>query len=146
MKHSSSDINHSGDVEELNIIFDDIPDFDNQETIITNFIHWQPLYDLYVVGDGVVITIEIAGVAVKDFSLYVSKEYMVIDGIRKSPDLFTTNCCTFHNIEIPYGRFNMRVDFPVPVEPRQYEYSMVHGILTLKFPVVKERIIPIEDG
>ncbi len=146
MKRSVSSVNKDGKTEDLNIIFDRMPDVDDRNTLISNFVHWQPLYDLYVVDDEVVITLEIAGVPAKDFSIFVNKEHMVIDGIRKSPVMLTRNCCTFHNIEIPYGRFNIRIDFPVPVEPRKYHYAINNGILTIKFGVVKEKIIPIEDG
>ncbi len=146
MKRSVSSVNKSRRAEDLNIIFDRMPDVDSQNILISNFVHWQPLYDLYIVDGEVVITLEIAGVAVKDFTIFVNKEHMVIDGIRKSPVMLTRNCCTFHNIEIPYGRFNVRIDFPVPVEPRRYDYTINNGILTIKFEVVKEKIIPIEDG
>ncbi len=146
MKHSVSDVNKNHNVEDLNIIFDNIPDPDYQDIIVSNFVHWQPLYDLYVAGGEVVATIELAGVGIKDFSIYVDKDHMVIDGVRKSPDMFSRDCCTFHNIEIPYGRFNIRIDFPMPVEPRHYHSTINNGILTIKFPIVKEKIIPIEDG
>ena len=146
MKHSLSDVNNGCDIEALKIVFDNIPHFDDQDTVISDLIHWQPLYDLYVVNDEVVVTIEIAGVKIKDFSIYVEKKVMIIDGIRKSPHIFTSECLTFHNIEILYGRFYRRIDFPILVEPKQYQYKINNGILTLRFPTMKERIIPIEDG
>lgn len=143
MKHSVSDLDNDYGVTQINVVFEEISELEDTSLAI---IHWQPLYDLYVSGDDVVVTIEIAGVAVKDFAIYLGREYMIIDGIRKSRDVFTSNCCTFHNIEIPYGRFNRKIDFPVPVEPRQYQYTANHGILTFKLPCVKEKIIPVEDG
>ena len=143
MKHSASNFNNDYDVTQINVVFEEVSELEDTSLAI---IHWQPLYDLYVSGDDVIVTIEIAGVAVKDFAMYLGREYMIIDGIRKSRDVFTGNCCTFHNIEIPYGRFNRKIDFPVPVEPRQYQYAVNHGILTLKLPCVKEKIIPVEDG
>ena len=145
MKHSLSDVDNGCGIGDLRIVFDDIPDFDDQG-IISNLINWQPLYDLYVIDSKVVVTIEIAGVKITDFSIYVGKYLMVIDGIRKSSDLLTNERCKFHNIEIAYGRFNRRIDFPVPVEPRQYKYRINNGILTLRFPLMKERIIPVEEG
>lgn len=146
MKHLLSNVNNDCNVEDLKIVFDNMPDFDDQDIIISNFINWQPLYDLYVVDDEVVITIEIAGINIKDFSIYAGKVCMVIDGIRKSPDVVKGEYRTFHNIEIPYGRFNRRINFPVPVEPRNYQYKIENGILTLKFPIMQEKIIPIEEG
>jgi HSP20 family molecular chaperone IbpA len=143
MKDSASKVDKKRNTAQLNVLFDETAELEDTALVI---IHWQPLYDLYVSGDEVVVTIEIAGVDVKDFAMYLGREYMIIDGLRKSTDVFTNECCTFHNIEIPYGRFNRRIDFPVPVEPKQYQYTMNHGILTLKLPCVKEKVIPIEDG
>ncbi len=144
MKHSPSGVNN--DIEALKIIFDNMPDFDDQDTIMSDFIHWQPLYDLYVANDKVVVTIEIAGVDIKDISVYAEKRYLIIDGIRKSPDIFTNESLTFHNIEIPYGRFYRRIDFPILVEPRQCQYKVNNGILTFRLPILQERVIPVEDG
>ena len=143
MKHPASKVNKDCSTAQLNVLFDETAELEDTALVI---IHWQPLYDLYVSGDEVVVTIEIAGVDVKDFALFLGREYLIIDGIRKSTDVFTNACCTFHNIEIPYGRFNRRIDLPVPVEPKQYQYVMNHGILTLRLPCVREKVIPIEDG
>jgi HSP20 family molecular chaperone IbpA len=142
----ASNIDNEYDVGHLQIEFDNIPDFDEHDIIISDLIHWQPLCDVYVAKNEVVVTVEIAGVALKDFSIYAHKKYMIVDGIRRSPDAFANESCTFHTIEIPYGRFNRRIDFPVPVLPRQYQYRIDNGILRLGFPIIKERIIPIEDG
>lgn len=142
MKHSVSEAHKK---QAIRIIFDDMPDFGAQDIIISDFIDWQPLYDLFILGDNIIVIIEIAGVDVKDFSIYVCRQYMIIDGLRKSLSGVSRNCCTFHNFEIPYGKFNRRIDFPVPIEPKQYQYDIDNGILTLKYPVLKERIIPIEE-
>lgn len=142
MKQSRSDC----DVDTLHIIFDHIQDADDQDAFTPDFINWQPLYDLYITQDEMVVTIEIAGLKPKDFSIYAATNYLIIDGIKKSHELLTKECCKFHNIEIPYGRFNRRIDFPVPVEAKQYQYNIDNGMLTLRFPLEKERIIPIEDG
>lgn len=129
----------------LKIIFEDGADFDVGDIIIAEFVNWQPFYDLYIIGEEMIITIEIAGVYVKDISVYAGKFFMIIDGIRRSPGIFGKHSCVFHNLEIPYGKFNRRIDFPVPVEPKRCKYKIENGILTLNFPVAKERIIPIEE-
>ncbi len=137
MKRPQSD----HDVDKLQIIFDQLHDLEDPD-----FVSWQPLYDLYITEGEVVITIEIAGVTAKDFTIHAARNYLIIDGMRESAELLIKECCRFHNIEIPYGRFNRKIDFPVPVEPTQYKYRMDNGILTLRFPIEKEKIIPIENG
>lgn len=142
MKHVVSKVDKKQDI---NIIFDEAPDFRAQDTIIEEFVNWQPLYDLYVIADDVVVTIEIAGVDIKDFIIYVNRLSMVIEGLRTSPGMLNKQYCIFHNLEISYGRFNRRINFPVRIEPKQYQYNIENGILILKFPILKEKIIPIEE-
>ena len=134
------------DINDVRVIFDD-KDVDNKVHNFTpDFISWQPLYDLYIIEGEMVITIEIAGVKPKDFSIHVTRKYLIIDGIRRSPEILTKESCKFHNIEIPYGPFYRRIDFLLPVEPKQYQYCLDNGILSLRFPIEKEKIIPVEDG
>jgi len=130
----------------VRVIFDDIHDYDNTKNYTPDFVSWQPLYDLYIMEGEMVITIEIAGVKPRDFSIHVSRNHLVIDGTRKSSEILSKQGCKFHNIEIPYGSFYRRIDFPLPVEPKQYQYCLEYGILSLRFPIEKEKIIPIEDG
>ena len=141
---SSSSSEHETNV--VRVIFDDIEVYDDMAGDTPDFISWQPLYDLYIIGDEMVITIEIAGIKPKDFSIHIAKNHLVIDGIRRSSEILSKKACKFHNIEIPYGPFYRRIDFPLPVEPRQYQYGLDNGILTLRLPIEKEKIIPIEDG
>jgi HSP20 family molecular chaperone IbpA len=142
MKDMVSEIH---DKHTINIIFDEATDIKMRSRITEEFINWQPLYDLFVMAEEVVVIIEIAGIDTKDFYIYVDRVSMVIDGTRRSPNILNREYCIFHNLEIPYGRFNRRIDFPVPVEPKRYHYTIESGILTLKFPAVKEKVIPIED-
>jgi HSP20 family molecular chaperone IbpA len=142
MERSPSD----HDINGVRVILDDIQDYNDAHNYTPDFVSWQPLYDLFIIKGEMVITIEIAGVKPKDFSIHVARNYLIIDGTRKSSEILSKEGCKFHNIEIPYGSFYRRMDFPLPVEPRQYQYSLDNGILTLRFPIEREKIIPIEDG
>ncbi len=132
--------------ENIRIVFDEVADFEHRDVIVGEFVNWQPIYDLYIVGDEVFVTLEIAGVDINDFVIYLKKTYMIVEGVRRSPDLLNKKYCIFHSVEIPYGRFNRRIDFPAPIEPRGNEYHIERGMLTLKFPILKEKIITVEDG
>ncbi|HEC79345.1 MAG TPA: Hsp20/alpha crystallin family protein [candidate division WOR-3 bacterium] len=145
MKDSLSKLKQDCESKELKVIFNRSPDFD-EESLISPFIHWQPLFDLYIVNQEVVVTIELAGVDIKDLSVYINKRYMVVEGVRKSASFMNKDTCIFHNIEIPYGRFYRRIDFPLLIEPREYQFNMCNGLLLIKFPVMKEKVIPVEDG
>ena len=128
---------------EIRVITSDGREYDENE-ISNGFVNWQPLYDLLVSDDEVMVSIEIAGVGVRDFSIYLTRSAMVIDGFRKHPTKVSRECAVFHNLEIPYGRFNRKIDFPVPIEPKQYACKIENGMLLVRFPVLKERFITIE--
>ena len=134
------------DINGVRVNFNDPNIDDDLHDYIPDFISWQPLYDLYIIEDDMVITIEIAGVKPKDFSLNITRNYLIINGMRRSSEILTKEACKFHNIEIPHGSFYRRIDFPLPVEPKQYNYDLDNGILTLRLPIEQEKIIPIEDG
>lgn len=108
------------------------------------FINWEPLYNLYTTADSIIVHLELPGVNLQDVVIYLRTRYMVITGNRSAPASLTTDCCVFHNLEIPYGRFSRRIDFPLPIEIRQYNFEVQDGILTLQFQVLVETIIPVE--
>jgi HSP20 family molecular chaperone IbpA len=128
----------------LKIVFEDSGDLDDEDIIISDIINWQPLFDLYVMGDFIIVTIELAGIQARDISIFAGNNYMMIDGTRRTPRILQKNAQVFHNLEIPYGRFSRRIDFPLPVLARRLEYTLDSGILVLRFPVIKEKVIPIE--
>lgn len=135
----------SSEIAQFSVFFDDFPKIDEQELVFLQLIQWQPLYDLCTTASDVVITIEIAGVRIEDFALYLNKRFLIIEGTRKKTRTMTGNRCTFHNIEIPYGRFSRKIEFPAPVQPRKYRARLDDGMLIVNLPIVQERIIPIED-
>lgn len=128
----------------LRVIFEDSVGLDDLDDFFPEFINWQPLFDLYVVKDEVVITIEVTGIEPRDIMVYAGKTYLLVKGIRRSPDYLTKDCCVFHNLEIPYGQFYRRIEFPVPVTPTKMKASIRNGLLTVTVPVAKERIVPID--
>ena len=117
-----------------------------EQEILSEVINWQPLYNLYTTQDSIVIHLELPGVDLGNVVIYLQRRYMVVTGNGQVPVGLTADCCIFHNLEIPYGRFSRRIDFPVPIELRHYDYEVKEGMLTLQFPVSVETIIPVEDG
>lgn len=128
----------------LRVIFEDSVGLDDLDDFFPEFINWQPLFDLYVVKDEVVVTVEVTGIEPRDIMVYAGKTYLLVKGIRRSPDYLTKDCCVFHNLEIPYGQFFRRIELPVPVTPVKMKVSIRNGLLTVNVPVAKERIIPID--
>lgn len=140
MKRAASKKNRNMDPQ---FILDSDFDFEGQETL-TEFNNWQPLYNLYTTTDSVIVHLELPGVNLQDVVIYLRASYMVVAGNRLAPSGLVQNCCVFHNLEIPYGHFSRRIDFPVPVEIRSYDYEIQDGILTMQFHTLTETIIPVE--
>jgi len=133
---------------ECEIIYEKTGDIINEDILISGIINWQPPYDLYLINETVFISIELPGVDMKDVVLYVGHDRLIISGTKKPllvNEEIDRNNLVFHTLEISYGKFVRRIDFPMPIEPRNGVYNMENGVLTIKWPVLKEQIIPIEE-
>ena len=128
----------------LRVIFEDRVGLNDLENFFPEVINWQPLYDLYVVKDEIVVTIEVTGIEPRDVMIYAGKTYLLVKGKRRSPEYLDKNCCVFHNLEIPFGQFFRRIDLPLPVEPHKIKVQIENGLLTLQLPVLKEKFIAID--
>ncbi len=128
----------------IKVRFNDVRSFEEKDITLADFVHWQPLYDLYTIADNILVRVEIAGVKLNDITIHLRWGYMIITGVKRSPEIYSTESCVFHNLEIPYGRFFRRIDFPTLIDMKNYQYKFEDGILTLKFPILKEKIIPID--
>ncbi|OGC38741.1 hypothetical protein A2Y85_08560 [candidate division WOR-3 bacterium RBG_13_43_14] len=117
----------------------------DQEPERSEIVNWQPLYDLYTTADEVNISIELAGVSVHDMNIFLNKNQLQITGMRRPAPPLKPDCCTFHTIEIPYGHFYQKIDFPLPVQTGKYHIHYTNGMLFIRIPVIKERVITIED-
>jgi len=140
MKDLASDKGHKTDIR---FITDD--NFDNEDlSAFSELTNWQPLYNLYTTSEAIIVHLELAGVELSDLVVFLRSRYMVIAGNRITPQGITENCCVFHNLEIPFGRFHRRIDFPIPVETRKYRYETQNGILTIRLRTMQEKFITIE--
>ncbi|MEO0184648.1 MAG: Hsp20/alpha crystallin family protein [candidate division WOR-3 bacterium] len=126
-------------------------DFPGAESLFRpGIVNWEPAYDLYIVDDTIFVTVEIPGVRKGDFTVYVGNSHLVISGAKR-PFLIENEKkdfgnLVFHTLEISYGRFFRRINFPIPVEPKRGVYKLENGILFMKFPLQKEHIVPIEEA
>lgn len=107
---------------------------------------WQPPYNLFTTRDTIRVHVELPGVAPQDAAVIINSRGMIITGDRiPGPDV-SDERCVFHNLEIPFGRFYRRIDFPLPVEAAQCRYEVVDGILKIECRTMRARIIPVEGN
>jgi len=140
MKHPASGKEHVGDI---TFVVDSSVEYDENASL-SELTNWHPSYNLYTTDDSIIVQVELAGVELRDVVIFLRSRYMYVSGNRTVPRPSITEHCIFHNLEIPYGRFVRRINFPMPVETRRYTYEMQNGILTLQLRVVEKKIIPVE--
>jgi HSP20 family protein len=109
---------------------------------------WRPLYDLFITRDQLVLIIEVPGVEKNDIGLSISPRGVLVQGRRTAAKVVNEGK-VFYNLEIPYGRFERRIPFPIEVRVKDVEVNLANGLLTMVFPLTVqdvERIITVEDG
>ena len=97
---------------------------------------WSPPTDVYETGDGFVVRIEIAGMREEDFEVALEDGGLTVSGVR--PD--TNERRAFHQMEIWFGRFEIAIEIPVPVdvEASVAEYRDGFLVITLPRPDTKQ--------
>ncbi len=140
MKHPASKKDPAADIR---FVIDSNVDY-QEDGFFSELNNWQPSCNLYTIDDSIIVHLELTGVSLRDVVIFLQSRYMYVTGNRTAPPPIIEEHCIFHNLEIPYGRFTRRIDFPMPIETRGYKYEMQNGILTLQFKVVEEKIIPVE--
>lgn len=133
---------------QIEIVYEDAGISINEELLISGIIAWEPPYDLYLINETIFISIELPGVKMRDIVLYLGQNHLFISGTKKPllREEIGGNNPVFHTLEISYGRFVRRINFPMPIEPKKAVYNIKDGVLTLKLPILKEHIILIEEA
>ena len=73
---------------------------------------WCPPTDVYETAENFVVRIEIAGMREEDFEVAMENEVLTISGVRPG----SSERCAYHQMEIGFGRFDITVEIPMPVD------------------------------
>ena len=82
----------------------------------------------------------VAGVGVEDIRLSISGDVLSIKGERFHDSEFNVPDDDFFNKECHWGNFHRSVVFPVKTDIKKVTASFKNGILTIKIPMIKEKI------
>ena len=107
---------------------------------------FRPPVDLFETSQGLVLRMELAGVAREDLSLTVCGQELVISGQRRPwPREGVTR---FLRHEIGYGSFERRFMIPGSIDPEGLQARFAEGILEVSLPrlVPSSRRIPVHDA
>jgi HSP20 family protein len=93
---------------------------------------FRPAVDFYETAQGLVLRMDLAGVAAEDFAISLAGQELVIRGRRKPPP--PAGLRRFIHLEIGFGEFERRFMLPIPVDPQGIEARYADGVLEVQLP------------
>jgi len=91
---------------------------------------WKPLTDVYETEASIVVKMEIAGLRDEDLEVAVQENILMVSGTRS--DLSERRA--YHQMEIPFGKFEIIVALPHPVNMENAGAEYKDGFLTVILP------------
>lgn len=107
---------------------------------ILQAIHWQvrsnvwgPPTDIYETEQGYVVKVEVAGMREEDFEVALEDDILTISGNRSDfPERRA-----YYQMEIQYGKFELAVGLPAPVDIDNATATYKDGFLTVQLPKLR---------
>lgn len=115
--------------------------FEYRETGVS----FRPAVDFYETAQGLVLRLELAGVAKEDLSLTMCGQELVIRGQRQP--VLPAGVTRFLHHEMSYGSFERRFMIPGSIDPDGLRAQYTDGILEVFLPrsVPLSRRIPVKE-
>ena len=96
---------------------------------------WVPNTDVYDGPDGLVVKVELAGVACEGFSVRLEQQALVIEGVRRDPYASATVAgYRFRQMEIEYGAFRRVIPLPYAVSGAKSRARCEGGMCEIRLP------------
>jgi HSP20 family protein len=107
---------------------------------------FRPAADFFETSQGLVLRLELSGVAAEDLCLSLSGPELVVQGRRRP--LSPKGIRRFILLEIAFGSFERRFTLPIPVDPQGVEARYKDGILEVHLPRKRPqtRQIPVKPS
>ena len=90
--------------------------------------------DVHQTSDLIIIQAMVAGVAVEDLSVSVTREMVTIKGKREAPKGIAPEDYFYQ--ELYWGAFSRTILLPAEVETEEVDATERHGLLTIKLPKI----------
>jgi HSP20 family protein len=91
---------------------------------------WAPPTDVYDTDTELVVTMDIAGMDIKDIRVSTDDNMITICGVRQE---VSPRCKKqFHKMEIPVGPFQRSIQIPVPCELKRFSTTYSKGLLEVR--------------
>ena len=95
-------------------------------------VSFRPAADFYETTQGLVLRLELAGVASEDISLTLTGHELVVRGRRRPPA--PEGIRRFVHLEMAFGIFERSFMLPIPIDPQGVEARYVDGVLIVDLP------------
>ena len=93
---------------------------------------FRPAVDFYETAGGLVLRMDLAGVAAEDVSITLAGQELVIRGCRPGPP--SQGIRRFLRLEMGFGEFERSFSLPIPVDPQGIKARCVDGVLEVELP------------
>jgi HSP20 family protein len=112
----------------------------NQTTVC-----FRPPVDFYETAQGLVLRMDLAGVAAGDFSISLAGQELVIRGRRRPPPY--AGIRRFLRLEMGFGDFERCFTLPIPIDLQGVQARYTDGVLEVKLPrkFPSNRNIPVKS-
>jgi HSP20 family molecular chaperone IbpA len=97
---------------------------------------WEPPVDVVESGESLFVHVALPGVQPDSITLAFDAGGFTVSALRAFPAVSCGESAHIHRVEIPYGRFERRIDLPLddPYSPLELaRKTLADGVLTLTF-------------
>jgi HSP20 family protein len=101
---------------------------------------WSPPTDVYETEEKFVVRVEVAGMKDADFEVAIENKVLMISGNRSE----INERRAYHQMEIRFGKFEIAVEIPVPVEIEKSIAEYKDGFLMVQLPKARPQNIEVE--
>ena len=101
---------------------------------------WSPPTDVYETEEKFVVRVEVAGMKDADFEVAIENKVLMISGNRSE----LNERRAYHQMEIRFGKFEIAVEIPVPVEIEKSIAEYKDGFLMVQLPKARPQNIEVE--
>ncbi len=104
---------------------------------------YAPPMDVFEQEDLLVVEIELPGAAKEDIEVYVSRNAVTVEGLKKGETKREreqpSKQVSFLRLERKFGRFFRQIELPTPCNARACEACYENGLLVLTFKKIQDR-------
>jgi HSP20 family protein len=92
---------------------------------------WQPAADVCETGQGIEVTVDLAGVDQDEIDVVLYEDALVVSGQRRLP---AAPNGVYHVAEIRQGPFRLELAMPAPIDQDRVEAQQDRGLLRITLP------------